>query len=165
MRKIIATTAIIISIFTCSSAEAALAITSPATVCALLNNEGLTTEGWRDASESEYGCNSSYKEIGTGFPLGNNLAYYVDGRKNLVVQAKLVLNVNDKSQATAAHSVLLGSSGVLSAKLGGVKLPQSLNDAIANGKSISATAGQATVKVMRKNWPNGNGYELHVIFK
>ena len=159
------TSLLLISLFSFNTANASLVITLPASVCALLSNVGLSTGSWINLYENEFYCNSPYKEIGTGFPLANNLAYYVEGNKNSVTQAKLVLNVNNKAQATSAHSALLSSSEVLSVKISGVKLSQSIKGAITAGKPIKAKVGQTAVEVKRDNWPTGKGYELHVIFK
>ena len=115
MRKVITST-ILISLFSVTSAEASLAITSPASVCALLNNIGLATGSWKNFYDNEFGCISPYREIGPGFPLANNLAYYVEGDKNSVTGAKLVLNVNTKSQATSAHSALLRATEALTCR-------------------------------------------------
>jgi hypothetical protein len=164
MRKII-TSAIVISLFSVSAAEASLAVTSPSSVCVLLNNIGLATGSWKNIYDNEFGCNSPYKEIGSGFPLANNLAYYVDGNRNAVSQAKLVLNVNNKSQAKSAHSALLNASEALSTKIAGTKLPQTVKDAISGGKSMKTKIGQTAVEVKRDNWPTGKGYEIHVVFK
>ena len=146
-----------------SIAHAELQITSPQEVCNILSKSGLSTGEWKN--NYGYGCNSSYKEIGSGSPLTNNLAYYVDGDKNFVSQAKLVLNINNKSQATSAISALISSSEELSVKLTGEKLPQIIKDAITRGKAIKAKAGKAVIEVKRDDWPTGKGYELHVIFK
>lgn len=164
MRKII-TSAIVISLFNVTAVEASLSVTSPSSVCLLLNNIGLATGSWKNIYNNEFGCNSTYKEIGSGFPLANNLAYYVDGNRNVVTQAKLVLNVNNKSQLTSAHSALLTASEALSIKVAGGKLPQTVKNAISGGKPMKTKIGQTAVEVKRDNWTTGKGYELHVIFK
>lgn len=97
--------------------------------------------------------------------MANNLAYYVDGDRNSVTQAMLVLSVHNKSQATSGHSALLSSSEELSVKLAAEKLPQTIKDAITGGKPMKTKVGQATIEVERDDWPTGKGYELHVIFK
>jgi len=177
MRMIIATLFLVLSLAGCDGnssseqkgqqppAEASLAIASPDAVCFLLDSHGLATGGWKQVHGDKFGCSSNYKEIGSGSPLVNDLAYYVDGDRNSVTQAMLVLNVNDKSQATSGHSALLASAGELSIKLAAVKLPQTIKDAITGGKPMTAKEGQTTIEVERDDWPTGKGYELHVIFK
>lgn len=153
-----------------SPTYAALKETNPSIACKLLNASGLITGAWKDygpggGSAGNFGCTSPYKELGSGYPLANNLAYYVDGGKSAATQAKLVLNVNNKSQAPSAHSALLSSSELLSISITGAKLPASVKEAISAGKPIKAKVGQSAVEVLRDNWPTGKGYELHVIFK
>lgn len=165
MRKIIVSV-ILTSLFNVTTVEASLTLTSPSLVCPLLNNLGLTTTGnWRNVYDQEFGCHSPYKEIGSGLPLANNLAYYADGNRSAVTQAKLVLNVNNKSQATSAHSALLEASEALSIKITGVKLPSTIKDAITGGNPMQSSVGQTAVEVKRSDWRTGKGYELHVIFK
>jgi hypothetical protein len=158
------TLVVLLSLFGANSAEASLLFTSPTQACKALNDVGLKTGVWKKDGD-EFGCNSSYKEIGRSFPLANNLAYYADGTDHSITQVYLVLNVNDRSQASSAHSALLKASHALSGKAVGVKLLQAVADAIAQGRAIRATIHQATVEVIRKDWPTGNGYELHVIFR
>ena len=150
-----------------TSAEAELANTTSVSVCALLGGLGLAAGPWRNIYGNEYGCNSPYKDIGSGIAVGmkNNLAYYVDGSRDFVNQAKLVLNVNDRSQAQTAHAALIAASAELSAKIAGAKLLQSTKISIAAGNSSKAQIGKSTIEVKRDDWPTGKGYELHVIFK
>jgi hypothetical protein len=146
-----------------TAANAELSITSPIVVCNILKDSGLSTSAWRD--NYGYECSSRYKEIGDGSPLANNLAYYVDGVKAAANKAKLVLNVNNKSQAAAAISELLKSAELLSIKLSGEKLPQYIKNAITGGTPAVATVGKTSIEVTRDDWPTGKGYETHVIFK
>ncbi len=150
-------------LFASSIANAELLINSPVQVCDILVTQGLSTRGWID--NYGYGCSSNYKEIGIGSPLANNIAYYADGNANSVNQAKLVLNVNNKSQQKKAISELINSSGLLSKKLAGEELPQNLTKSIKKGKQATAVVGKTTIEVTRDEWPSGNGYEIHVIFK
>ncbi|NCD43289.1 MAG: hypothetical protein EOL88_14550 [Bacteroidia bacterium] len=146
-----------------ANASAELVITSPKEVCNILKGSGLSTMEWRD--NYGYECSSRYKEIGSGNYFANNLAYYVDGIKSAANQAKLVLNVNNKSQASTAITELLDSAELLSIKLAGEELPQTIKNAITSGTPTSATVGNTSVEVTRDDWPTGKGYEIHVIFK
>lgn len=177
MRMITATLFLVLSLAGCDgnssseqkgqrpSTDSSLAITSPAEVCALLDSDGLATRGWKVYGGNEYGCTSDYKDIGSGSPLVNHLAYYVDGDRNSVTQAALVLSVHNKSQAASGHSALLSSSEELGIKLATVKLPQPIKDAITEGKPITAKEGKTTIVVERDDWPTSKGYEIHVIFR
>jgi len=145
------------------SVNADLKESSPSKVCGFLSKSGLSTGIWKD--NYGYGCNSPYKQLGSGSPLANNIAYYVDGNRTKVEQAKLVININNSSSASATHLELLKASEVLSKKLSGQKLPQSLANAIKEGKAITQNIDKTLVEVVRFDWPTGRGYEVKVIFK
>lgn len=147
------------------SADAALVTTAPGETCALLKDVGLATRGWKNQYEDQFGCSSPYKEIGTAFPLANNLAYYVEGGPTTASRAKLVLNVNDRESAVPAHDELLKAAQILSAKVIGIPLPSEIAAAIAGGTSLSKSAGRATVEVLRTDWPTGKGYEVKIVFE
>lgn len=118
-------------------AQAALVTTSPALVCSMLKDIGLATSGWKNHYDNEFGCSSAYKHIGAGSPMPNNLAYYPEGNRNAATQVRLVLNVNDKSRSTSGHTALLGAAEILSEKIVGVKLPQTIKSAIKKGRPNS----------------------------
>ena len=166
MRNTIVST-VLLAVINTTPTVASLPVSYPASICAFLNNIGLSTGGWKNIYGSEFGCHSPYKDIGADTPLtsANNLAYYVDGDKASVNQAKLVLNVNNRSQATSAHSALLAASEELCAKISGTKLAINIRDAIVVGKPFKSNIGNVSVEIIRSDWPTGKGYELHVVFK
>ncbi|MGE0081903.1 MAG: DUF6030 family protein [Thiohalomonadaceae bacterium] len=147
------------------SVRAELRITVPSEACRLMRDAGLVTRGWKNDYGSEYWCSSPYKQIGVGYPLANNLAYYVDGTKKKANQVKLVLNVNNRSAAEAGHNELLRASSSLVASQTGQEMPESLRTAIEQGLSVSEVVGKANVDVVREDWPTGKGYEMKVIIK
>lgn len=150
-------------LFFCSMVNAELLITSPTQVCEALASQGLNSRGWND--NYGYECSSNYKEIGTGSPLANNIAYYAEGDADHVTQAKLVLNINNKSQKKTAISELINSSETLSKLLTGKNMPKKLEKSIKEGKRTSVIIEKTTIEVTRNDWPSGSGYEIHVLFK
>lgn len=152
----------ILGVFTVS---ADLLIKAPSQACILLNEVNLDTRGWINEYEESYGCSSDYKEIGTGSPLPNNLAYYVEGNTDSVFQVYLNLNINDKTSTGLAQKELITASESLCLKETGKKLPQLLIDAIKKGKNASQKVGGATVETERRNWPTGKGYDVKLIIK
>ncbi|MFM4965806.1 hypothetical protein ACEUBT_19020 [Aeromonas bivalvium] len=148
-----------------SHANAAFLNTSPSASCNYLTGNGLATRGWENQYDNEFGCSSSYKEIGTGVPLSNNLAYYVEGSSSEARLAKLVVNINNKALEGSAYAELLQASQELSLKLSGVSLPEEISSAIKNGKKASAKAGNTAIQVIRIDWPTGKGHELKVFFQ
>jgi hypothetical protein len=154
-----------LSCFIVESAQAQLKETQPSTACAYLADIGLATRGWKNYYDDAYGCSSPYKDIGSGFPLKNNLAYYVDGEVSTVHQLKLVLNVNNRAEAKKAHTELVKATEVLIKKALNESIPEDIVDAITQGKTLSSIIGTAIVDVVRDDWPTGKGYGIKVIIK
>lgn len=143
--------------------NAQLVTSEPNILCGLLSNSGLTTSGWKNYYDDNYGCSSPYKEFGSGASLANNLAFYAEGTSNSAKQVKLVLNINNRASASSAHQELVKLAITLSKKATGEKLPQALQDAIRNGQSASQKVGSAMVEVVKEEWTTGKGYEVKVI--
>lgn len=140
--------------------RAALLVSTPSQVCSFLSDAGLVTRGWKNQYDQEFGCSSPYKELGSGLPIANNLAFYVQGTSSAVREVKLVLNVNNRAAATSAHQELLKAASSLSVKATGEQLPQTVKDAILSGSKASQQVGSSTVDIMRQDWPTGKGYEV-----
>ncbi len=141
-------------------AGAALKETGIQITCSYLDELGMRTRGWTNFYDSEYGCSSSYKQFGSGFPLKNNLAYYVDGGPRKAKTLKLVLNVNNKAEAKAAHAEMLKAAATLFKKAVAVDLPESIKIAIKKGTNAKKTVNDVSVELIRIDWPTGKGYEL-----
>lgn len=156
---------ILFFVFTIISCQAAaeLKVTGPSEACNLLANSGLKGRRWVDYGDGTSGCASDYKDIGSGRPLANNLAFYATGFGQSVKQVKLVMNANNPASASAAIKQLSQASENLSVKLLGVQLPDDIKTAISKGTPMSALLGVGTVKVIRDAWPTGRGYEIQVI--
>ncbi|WP_139231720.1 DUF6030 family protein [Azotobacter beijerinckii] len=158
-------TALIFILFFSSPALAELKSTTPAQVCNLMIEAGLSTGGWKNHYDQEFGCSSPYKDIGSALPLPNNLAFYAEGNRDSVKSVKLVLNVNDRSTASSANKQLQKAAAILFQKITSEKIPQPIMNAIINGKGISQKAGISQVEVIRDNWPTGKGYEIKIVIK
>lgn len=143
---------------------AELAVTSPSQACSLLSSSSLPGGTWHDQEDGTWGCSSDYLEIGSG-SLPNNLAYYVDGGVVSPVQVKLVLNYNKPKSRDAATKALLSASNALSQKALGVKLPAPIVKAVTAGQAATSDAGSGVIDVLREDWPNGKGYEVHVVMR
>ena len=156
---------IIFCLLATGNVTAAMKDVKPSKACNYLASIGLSTRGWKNYYDDVYGCTSPYKEFGSGYPLKNNLAYYVEGTATTVRQLKLVVNVNNRDEAKKAHVELLKATEVLVKKSLNESLPDSTYKAITNGKNISSQIGDATIEVLRENWPTGKGYGIKVIIK
>jgi len=144
---------------------ATLKDTNTRATCAYLKDSGLNTRGWKKFFASEYGCSSPYKELGSGFPLKNNLAYYVNGGPEKAKKLKLVLNVNNKEEATLAHHEMLKAANSLLNKAIAKDLPQTIQNAIKEGSNAIGTVYGITIELIRIDWPTGKGYELKLFME
>jgi len=166
MGSLIRVTFVLALTSTGSTAHAELKVTSPARACQVLKTVGFEKmSSWKAFSGQTYGCNSPYWQVGSGFPLPNNLAYYVDGTATKVTKASIVLNVNNAQQVSVANNLLLRASLEMATALTGQGLPNEVENAILADKPIMARIGTANVEVTRENWPTGQGYEIHVIVR
>lgn len=162
MRKLIIGPLLLLTSVNCI---ADLAVSSPSQACSLLSGSSLPGGVWRDQEDGTWGCSSDYLDIGSGSPLPNNIAYYVDGSVISPKQVKLVLNYNKPESKETATKSLLAASSILSQKALGAKLPPAIVKAITSGKPATSKAGYGEIDVLREDWPNGKGYEVHVVMK
>ena len=139
--------------------------TAPDSVCSFLSDLDLKGRKWTDYGDGTSGCASNYKDIGSGYPLANNLAFYAAGSDSTVDQVKLVLNFNQTKSVGMSISALGKASEKLSLKALGAQLPNSIKKAIVLGQPLTAAAGTGTIEVVRDDWPTGKGYEIQVIMK
>jgi len=84
-----------------------------------LKHHELATRDYHRSFGDEWFAGSSYLELGSEFPLPNNLAYYVTGTEHAATSLKLCLNVNraDERDMAEARFVEVGST-LLDASLG-----------------------------------------------
>ncbi|EKP0276778.1 MULTISPECIES: hypothetical protein [Aeromonas] len=135
------------------------------TECYYLENSNLPTSGWINHNNDEYGCSSSYFDIGTGSPLPNNIAYYVEGDSKSAHSAKLVMNINNKKQEKEAKAAFTSTAKLLSRQVVKSSIPNEFWKSIENNKNKSIIIDDKKISVTSINWPNGNGYETHITFK
>ena len=130
-----------------------------------LTAEGYVTRPWAKGFDDFYGCSTTYKELGSGDVLANNIAYYVSGNQTTATELKLVLNVNVKAKANDAHGEFLKIAQALYLKATGKKLEDKLVEAFTKGSSSEIAAKSYTTKLVRSDWPTGRGYELKFIIE
>ncbi|MFH0727988.1 MAG: hypothetical protein V2B19_16800 [Pseudomonadota bacterium] len=133
---------------------------NPSDACSFMSAIGMNTRGYKNPDGIGYFCSSSYKELGTGFPLKNNIAYYAEGSDQKVTKLKLVLNVNSKQEAKQAYAELKNSAEALLKKALNASLPQEASKAILAGSNGNWKIGNAKVSLIRADWPTGKGHEI-----
>lgn len=159
MKRFFLSTALLLCL---PSANATLITTSPQDICAAGTSSGLVTRGWKNIGVG-FGCSSPYKDIGTGDPLANNLAFYATGQSNQATRVKIILNINSKKQSKQATQELVNIARTVLAATTGQALSKRLEQALRNGKNAEEVVGQAKARVVRDNWPTGAGYEVQFI--
>lgn len=137
----------------------------PSSACRYLTTLGMNSRGYKISYDDEYYCSTPYKDIGTGFPLPNNIAYYVEGDRAAARQLKLVLNINIRQQAKEAHEVLVVTARTLTQKALNLQLPTEIDHALINGRNGKWQISQAQIEVVRLDWPSGIGYEVKFLIQ
>lgn len=141
-----------------------LALSAPSQACSAMDSLGMHAGDWKNRYEQEYGCSSPYKDIGTAKPLPNNIAFYGEGTSQKVTKVKLVLNVNDPKNATAAITELKSAASLLTKKFTNTNISQQITNAISEKKAASQRIENSIISVQSIDWPTG-GYEIHVAIK
>jgi len=165
-------TIVVLVFLIAGSAYAELKATKTSEVCEYLAEISLkTTRGWKNYNDDDFAsCYSLPKELGYSGPayapaLKNNLSYYAGGTVNAVDRLVLRLNVNNRAEAEKAHVELLKAVEILIKKALNKPLPENILDAITKGENVSSKIGNATVDVVRVDWPTDKGYEMKVTIK
>lgn len=155
---------IVLSTLSCITHASNLSKSSPQQACNAMTKAGLITNGWKNRYEDSYGCSSPYKDIGNGYPMPNNLAFYAEGNSSKVNKVKIVLNFNDRSNTKNAYSELQSAAVLLVSEFTGSAISPQLKAAITSNSNLSARINNATVTVEKIDWPSG-GYEIQVTIK
>jgi hypothetical protein len=133
----------------------------PTVACAHLS-EKLTPGLYKNESGNVFACISSTKNLGAGSP-PNNIAYYARGEAQRARQVGVVLNVNNLESADDALRTLKEYSDELSLKALGVPLSKTATNAILSGNPGRGTVDTTKVEIVRHDFSNGKGYELHYV--
>jgi hypothetical protein len=148
---------------------------SPETACLLLADiPGMQTRGYQNYAmvnklppepwmPKEYWCTSPYKQIGTVFPIPDNIVYDVTGDQHTVNELKLVLNVfnNSLHNAEVSHAALAVASALLTKRALNAELSDEVLAALLAGRPGKWKAGINGIEVFREDWSTGKGYEIH----
>lgn len=136
-----------------------------AEACGLMNSMGMVTRGYKNPDGMGYFCSSPYKELGREFPLANNIAFYAEGDAQNVKKLKLVLNVNSKPNSEKAHIEFANCVETLLKMALKAALPQETKIAILTGSNGKWKINNASISVVRTDWPTGKGYDIKFIIE
>ncbi len=119
-----------------------------------LKAEELPTQPYHRFDDDEWVASSSYLEIGEGFGLNNNLAYYLNGNKHAATQLKLTLNINlPDARDDAEHRFRKIGTSLLLASMG-----QEFDHRVAEGidsDSFNIQIGKRWILLEKNVWENG----------
>lgn len=143
----------------CSFAQADLSDVAPAAACRFLSGTGLPTTLYAKQSDGGFRCISPQINIGHE----NYLTYQVDGSETATHAIGLKIAVEAPAEAAAIHRRLKDVAVVLAQKLGSA-LPDTIAQAIAEGRAVKATADRRSIAVIRTALA-GDRYTLNVVFE
>ena len=133
----------------------------PSIACNYLAEAGLPTGNYKYWSGNDYYSISNCKEIGSGFPLANNITYHVKGSENKVNELELILNVNVPKRSSEAYDTLLMYSEILYQKVLHEALPYQISASIVEGGSGQWYSQSVTAELKRDDWVTDRGYSLY----
>ena len=78
---------------------------SPYLAIQFMAEMSVETGYYHQSFEDEWFAKSPMRELGDGFGLKNNLAYYVNGTEHAVTSVRIKLNVNDPAGSSSPKSI------------------------------------------------------------
>lgn len=133
---------------------------SPYTAKEFLREENLATGDYHQLGE-EWFASSPYVEIGEGI-LPDNVAYYVEGDEIAVKCLKLILNVNNPSDSSAAEERFLLQVRALLTKALGERAGEGIGRRIIRDREFQESVAGGNVSLVREDWIGGRpgGFSL-----
>lgn len=121
----------------------------------------LSTRGWTDHEDGEWGCFSPYLSLaGEGAGIPNNLAYYVVGTWSTAKRAYLVLNVNQRGSEAAAKDAFASAASALLRRATNQDLSPNMRKSISTGMPKRWNVGATAVELRKNTYSSGKVYEL-----
>lgn len=120
---------------------------------------------FNDPVGNDYSCGSKYKDIGSGFPLANNIAYYVRGTQDRAQRLRILLNVNQPMLIGEAMPVFSHAADTLFKAVFSTSLTSEISSALAEGKKGSWSHAGYVIEVNKEDWPTGRGYEFNFVIR
>ncbi|WP_279464964.1 hypothetical protein [Aeromonas veronii] len=127
-------------------------------------DEGVKTGFYNELFENEWFAASQMNGIGEGFP-PDNIAYYIEGTKDVVKVLKIKLNVNDAKRTRQALDKLDAFAERLSFFSLNEPLSIRMKNAILQCESYTEKYQDKTVSLLVEKWPDHkfHGYEVKFI--
>lgn len=159
---------IIAAIATCSNNDSTSSyheksILGVSQACSVFNTE---MTAWKSSNnDGTYRCISSYIDVSpeANNKMANNVAYYVEGSRDAVKEAKVVLNVNNTKYKTQSTNEFLKMVEVLYTQLNNGALPLEIKTAIKNKAPYESNDGKLIYSV--EFTKNDSGYTQKFIIR
>lgn len=134
---------------------------SPCQAKEFLACEGLSTGFYNNLFEEEWFALSPMKEFSDGI-IPDNIAYYIEGSKEVAKVLKLKVNVNDATKTHQAYQKLESTAEVLSLSSLGLSLSEEMKNAISYCNPYSEKVEGKTIALIVERWPDHkfNGFDL-----
>lgn len=140
----------------------------PEVACALLDDLGLKTRGYKNdpSAPNEYFCSAPYTQIDKKVPFDVVfIAYYVDGTRENAKQLKAVVSIHDRSAVGVGSAALALAGEVLTRRALGFELPDEIANAIEGAEARKFRVGGNQIEVQREDYINGWGYDLKFVIR
>ncbi|MDP4534699.1 hypothetical protein Q3O60_00630 [Alkalimonas collagenimarina] len=137
---------------------------SPYEAKEFLSKEGLGTGFYDRVFEEEWCASSPMVDFGDGI-IPANIAFYVEGSKEVASSLKIMVNVNDATGSQIAREKLLELANALSHSSFNQYLSDKMKNAILEGRPISEECENKTISLTMNLWPGHrfNGYDINFI--
>lgn len=146
---------------TSALAMAQLPTSDPAVICGYLAAEQLGTQGWQVDEQQQGSCVSDPRGFGREEvgPL-HQLSYQAQGNATNATVLQVLLDVNPPQAMSSANQAFLQAAQRLSTEALGKRLPSTISGAISGSREATATVGNATLSVTRREHEDGKGYQM-----
>ncbi|WP_394972602.1 hypothetical protein [uncultured Croceitalea sp.] len=120
--------------------------------------------GWYKESYGEWYACSNYKDLDKDI-LSNNIAYYVEGEKQVAKSLKLVLNVYNVEKASEAYKTFFNTGKTLYEFATGKDTPQTLGNYLLTGIETDKVEGIHHIQILKEDFKNSKvgGYEVKFV--
>lgn len=141
----------------------------PQKACRFLSDiPGMSSSGsYSSLYEGIHSCGTRYKDVGEDdhSALPNNISYYAAGTPEKVQRLRLLLNINQISNDTAAKEQMATVAVRLFQAALNHSIPNGIQDSIKTGTSGQWDDSGYKIELKKDIWPTGKGYELNFVIR
>ncbi len=133
---------------------------SPYEAQGFLKEHGIETEHYKEL-QGDWFASAPYVEFGDGL-IKANIAYYIDGNSRSTRSLKVIVNINDGTDADIARDKMLNVAEMLFQRSTNHTLPEKIKEAIISEENLDDVYDLYSLSFEIDVWPNHrlNGYSL-----